>query len=87
MNFSKNHPDSALTILVECENRWRVYRRLLELGIPCWCTGYQPLQVQIESPLAIAQLWSVVKQVTMPRQHLVDWLEACRKQSAYNSPE
>jgi len=87
MNFPKNHPDSALTILVECENRWRVYRRLQELGIPCWCTGYQPLQVQIESPLAIAQLWSVVKQVTMPRQHLVDWLEACRNMRAYHSPE
>lgn len=64
-------------IEIPCENRWQVYRRLQELEIPCWCSGYQPLQVQVSGSTTAIQIRSVVKQATMPRQILVHWLEAC----------
>lgn len=62
---------------VHCEDRWQVYHRLQELEIPCKCTCYQPLNVQINSALTAVQLWSVVRQVTAPRSVLVQWLENC----------
>ncbi|MER3435361.1 MAG: hypothetical protein C4288_18640 [Leptolyngbya sp. ERB_1_1] len=62
---------------IEGYHRWQVYRRLCELGIACSCAAYQPLKVQVESAIVLVQLWSVMRQVTIPRQTLVDWLETC----------
>lgn len=65
------------TYLVEVNwlDRWQVYQRLQELEIPCWCETNQPLKVEINSPVAAIQLWSVMQQFTTSRQVLVATLE------------
>lgn len=57
--------------------RWTVYYRLQELGIPCICSTNQPLKVQLDNPSAIAQLCSVVKHSTGSRPELINWLNNC----------
>jgi hypothetical protein len=69
---------------VRCEDRWQVYHRLQELEIDCQCSGFQPLKVQIQTPTAALQLWSIVRRVSEPRQVLVDalnqsWQRPCAK--------
>lgn len=64
-------------ILIEGCYRWQVYHRLCELGIPCSCSAYQPLIVEINSAIAIVQLWSVVNQITTPRHTQINWLKTC----------
>ena len=77
--MSGNEPNLQADEMVEiqCEDRWQVYHRLRELEISCWCNCHQPLKVQVTSAVTAIQIWSVVKQVTMPRQVLVHWLENC----------
>lgn len=58
-------------------DRWIVYRRLRELQIPCYCSTNEPLQVQLSSPTAVIQLWSVTKQHSASRQELISWLKDC----------
>jgi hypothetical protein len=74
-----NDPNLQTNELVEiqCEDRWQVYSRLQELEIPCWCSGYQPLRAQVTNAMTAIQVWSVVRQVTLPRQMLRRWLEDC----------
>lgn len=62
---------------VECCDRWQVYFRLQELGIACQCRPHQPLWVDITSPNAALQLWSVVRHVSGSRQDLAQWLDHC----------
>lgn len=62
---------------VSWADRWQVYHRLQELAIPCWCATNQPLRVEITHIAAAVQLWSVVRQLTAPRQDLVSALERC----------
>ncbi|NET10961.1 MAG: hypothetical protein F6K16_41010 [Symploca sp. SIO2B6] len=62
---------------IDCCDRWQVYFRLKALGIPCQCGGYQPLLADIQTPYALIQAWSVVKQVSTPRLELAQWLEQC----------
>jgi hypothetical protein len=62
---------------VNWSDRWQVYKRLQELDIPCWCETNQPLQVEISSPMAVIQLWCVMRQFTAPRQDLIWSLEHC----------
>jgi hypothetical protein len=69
------------TINVARQDRWQVYQRLQELGISCSCTLEQPLQTQIHSPADALQIWSVIQQITAPRQELVFWLKRCWKAS------
>jgi hypothetical protein len=69
--------ESGETIDVARQDRWQVYQRLQELDISCSCTLEQPLQTQIQSPTEAWQLWSVVQQLTAPRQDLVLWLKRC----------
>ncbi|MEN9230400.1 MAG: hypothetical protein Q6L68_05795 [Thermostichus sp. DG02_5_bins_236] len=57
--------------------RWRICRRLLELGIPSVCTGDGSLQVEMNTLLAALQVRSVIQQYTARRQELVQGLEAC----------
>ncbi|WAL61609.1 Asr1405/Asl0597 family protein [Thermocoleostomius sinensis] len=58
-------------------DRWQAYHRLQELHIPCICLEDGRLQVEITSPHAAVQLWSVMQQLTRPRQQLSNWLERC----------
>lgn len=58
-------------------DRWFIHRRLQQLEISCQCSSNQPLVVEINSPVAVAQLWSVLRQLTGSRQELIAWLETC----------
>ncbi|MBD2312788.1 hypothetical protein H6G20_14040 [Desertifilum sp. FACHB-1129] len=69
---------SSLTYqLWQCSERWLIYNRLQQLGIPCECAVHQPLNVEIHTPTAALLVRSVVQQFTAPRQDLIEWLEAC----------
>ena len=72
---SDNH-----VIAVHRSERWEIYRRLQELQIACQCSPSQPLQVQVPSPTAAVQVWSVVKQLTNSRYDLLNWLHRCWQQ-------
>jgi len=62
---------------VHWADRWQVYQRLQELNISCWCETNQPLKVEIGSPIAAVQLWSVMWRFTASRQDLIWSLENC----------
>ena len=64
--------------------RWSIYHRLQELEIPCQCSTDRPLQVELNHPGAIAQLCFVVKQLTAPRNELIDWLNNCWQVEIYS---
>lgn len=75
-------PSSALTFPLGLDRvvTWEVYRRLQDLSIPCQCGVHQPLTVTAATPLALAQVWSVVKTQTAPRADQVAHLNRCWQQ-------
>lgn len=77
MNRSSSQIETQQEIEISWGDRWQVYRRLQELGIPCECGTNQPLRYQIKDVTAAIQLWSVVSQLTVPRRELACWLERC----------
>jgi hypothetical protein len=58
-------------------DRWRVYHRLQELKIPCWCLPDGSLRVEVQTGVGALLLRSVVQQFIAPRQEMVNWLERC----------
>lgn len=64
-------------------DRWRVYYRLQELKIPCWCLPDGSLQVEVQTSLGALLLRSVVQQFVAPRQEMVNWLERCWETELY----
>ena len=72
-------------VTIDWTERWQVYQRLQELQIPCQCLPNQPLQVNLSSPSAAIQLWSVVRHFTASRQELADWLKHCWQVSINDS--
>ncbi|MCA1994959.1 MAG: hypothetical protein LDL41_23355 [Coleofasciculus sp. S288] len=81
MNPSSFQPeaDQEQEIEISWADRWQVYHRLQELEIPSQCGANQPLCAQINNVVAAIQLWSVVRQLTVPRRELASWLEQCWK--------
>ncbi|MGB3188496.1 MAG: Asr1405/Asl0597 family protein [Limnoraphis sp.] len=80
MNSSQLHPDNSEVIEVNSwADRWQVYRRLQELGIPSSCEIEQPLRVQINNINQAVQLSSVLKQFSASRRDLLETLERCWK--------
>lgn len=77
MNYSSSKPETDQVIEIAFSDRWQVYRRLQELGIPCQCGTNQPLSVQLNNVNDAIQLWSVVRQLTLRRWELVSWLKRC----------
>lgn len=75
-------PQVSKLVKVKWADRWQVYQRLQELGIPCSCATGQPLRVHIADDAAAVQLWSVLRQLTAPRQELMFWLERCWQNNA-----
>jgi hypothetical protein len=69
--------ESKHILEVNWADRWQVYQRLQELEIPCCCESNQPLTVEIGNPIAAIQLWSLMRQFTLPRQDLIWSLEKC----------
>jgi hypothetical protein len=57
-------------------DRWAVWQRLQELGIPCTCRADRPLLATVDSPLAVWQVWHVLRMQGAPAP-LRDWLERC----------
>jgi hypothetical protein len=56
-------------------DRWQVYHRLQDLDIECQCSLHQLLQVCINGPAQLLQLWIVLRQVESSRGSLIPWLE------------
>jgi hypothetical protein len=64
-------------VAVPRSDRWRIYRRLQELMIPCWCLPDGSLRVEVQHITEALLLRSVVQQFVAPRQEMVTWLERC----------
>jgi hypothetical protein len=77
MNPSSSKPEAKQIIEIAFADRWQAYQRLQELGISCQCCTNQPLMAEINNVAAAIQLWSVVRQLTIPRRELAYWLEGC----------
>lgn len=80
----KESAHTADHIIVACEDRWQVYHRLQDLGIPCQCKGFQPLTVAIRTPIDAIQLWSIVRRSSQSRSDLAitlnqSWQLPCAK--------
>lgn len=58
-------------------DRWRIYHRLQELMIPCWCLPDGSLRVEVQTGVSALLLRSVVQQFMASRQEMVNWLERC----------
>lgn len=82
MEFVK--PDQQFSDVLEVDriNRWNIYNRLRQLGIPCQCRIGHPLVVQVGNADTAVQLWSVVQQFTAPRVVTLDYLERCWQQQS-----
>jgi len=77
--MNKSELDSEQHHIVEISwlDRWQVYQRLQELEITCWCAIDQPLRVQLNSAVQVAQLESVLRQYRYSRRELQVWLDRC----------
>lgn len=62
--------------IARCD-RWQLHQRLQELGIQCGHTETGQLWVEVNDPIAMLQIRSVVRQLTSSRQELAYWLESC----------
>ncbi len=58
-------------------DRWRIYYRLQELMIPCWCLPDGTLRAEVSDAIAAVLLRSVVQQFLASRKDLVTWLDRC----------
>lgn len=77
MNCPELEPQEFTPVEVNWSDRWRISSRLQELEITSDCPLNQSLRVQLNSPLALLQLWAVLKRFTLSRQEQVHWLESC----------
>jgi hypothetical protein len=77
MSIDKLLSESDRVINLSADERWQVYHRLQSLQIDCQCSTDQPLQVFIDSPTQLLQLWSILRQVRSSRASLVSWLDTC----------
>ncbi len=77
MKSSPTYQPIIHSVGINNTERWSIYHRLQQLEIPCSCSTNQPLEVELDNPSAIAQLYSVVKQSTASRSELIDWLDDC----------
>ena len=82
MSINQPQSESKQVIEVNWGDRWFVYHRLQELGIPCQCSSNQPLQVEVHNTISAIQLWSINKQLTGNRQDLINWLKQCWQKSS-----
>lgn len=62
---------------VDRVQRWQVYQRLQDLGIPCNCGYNRPLRVTVATATAAIQVWSVVLQWQTGGQSTLAHLERC----------
>uniref|UniRef100_A0A832H533 Uncharacterized protein n=1 Tax=Oscillatoriales cyanobacterium SpSt-402 TaxID=2282168 RepID=A0A832H533_9CYAN len=67
-------------------DRWQASQRLQELSIPCTCSTDGQLHVEINHPIDVLQLKSVIEQLTATRPDLIHWLERCWQIPGTSSP-
>lgn len=67
----------AFKVDVSRSDRWRIYHRLQELTIPCWCLEDGSLRVEVKDSIAAILVRSVVQQIVASRPELLKWLESC----------
>lgn len=72
INLSTTH-----IVAVPRIDRWRIYYRLQELTIPCWCLPDGSLRVEVQDGTGALLLRSVVQQFVASRLEMVNWLERC----------
>ncbi|HAZ47122.1 MAG TPA: hypothetical protein DDW76_27375 [Cyanobacteria bacterium UBA11369] len=77
METSQDRAPAMQLVRVQRGDRWQVYQRLQELGIPCWCSSDGYLQAEINTPTAALQVWSVVQQLTAKRCEMTFLLHRC----------
>jgi hypothetical protein len=65
-----DYSDRFFIVDVTYGDRWHIYRRLMELKIPCKYSTGKPLTVAV-------QVWSVARQQLVDRPQLVNWLDRC----------
>lgn len=73
---------SQQIVSIARSDRWQAHHRLQELGIACTCLADGRLQVEVNSPLSVVQVRSVLQQFTCSRQQLSNWLDHCWHLSA-----
>jgi hypothetical protein len=74
---SQLNPSVTHIVSVPRIDRWRIYYRLQELMIPCWCLPDGSLHVEVQSSIGALLLRSVVQQFLASRSEMVNWLERC----------
>lgn len=57
--------------------RWKIYYRLQELNISCWCLEDGTLWVEINDCIKAILLYSIVKHFIYNRLQLINWLNQC----------
>jgi hypothetical protein len=77
MSIDKLPSEAEKIFNLSAWDRWQVYHWLQLLDIECKCLFHQLLQVRIDGPAQLLQLWSVLRQVEASRGCLIDWLETC----------
>ena len=87
MNLSNPEGKISQIVQVNRADRWMVYQRLQQLGIPCQCITNKALQVELSNTKEAIQLWSVVKQIHSSRTELIDWLYTGWQKESYHKEE
>ncbi|MBE9181832.1 hypothetical protein IQ268_25010 [Oculatella sp. LEGE 06141] len=77
MDHSQSPVSTRQLISISRSDRWQICYRLQELGIACTCLDDGSFHAEVDSPVAMMQLRSVLLQLTASRQQLVEWLERC----------
>lgn len=77
MKTFSSETEIKYVIEVSWADRWLIYQRLNELDICCYCDTNQPLQVEINDPQILIQVWSVVRKLNASRQDLIFHLNDC----------
>jgi hypothetical protein len=77
MSIDKLPSEDETIFPLSAWDRWQVYHRLPSLDIEYKCLLHQPLQVRIDGPAQLLQLWIVLRQVEVYRGCLIGWLEPC----------
>jgi hypothetical protein len=77
MDYLRSNSLVGQPVTISLSDRWHVYQRLQDLEIPCSCPSDGSLRVEINTPTAALQLWSVTFQLNASRQRHVAWLKRC----------
>ncbi|MEM6352328.1 MAG: Asr1405/Asl0597 family protein [Cyanobacteria bacterium P01_D01_bin.14] len=75
--FASNVANRGQIVPVHRSTRWSIHYRLQELSIPSACPADGTLRVDIDYPVSLMLLRSVVQQFTESRQSGINWLERC----------